>query len=230
MKEKIMSFVSKVVKQNFMVVVTISLILGGVAGFVFSEKKVNTSCVLAMEDNSEEKEIKKIVVDLSGAVENPGIYELDEGSRVGDLISLGGSILKESSALWISKNLNLSKKLEDSSKIYIPFEWEIYNYEESEILNMVKPEDGKDTSNESSSSNSSSPEEPSESAGDNSAESSKINVNTATSSDLDTLPGIGPAFAEKIIDNRPYSNFSEFESKSGLWKSVSAGIKDLISF
>lgn len=228
-----MSFVSKVVKQNFMVVVTISLILGGVVGFVFSEKKVNTSCVLAMEDNSKEKEIKKIVVDLSGAVENPGIYELDEGSRVGDLISLGGSILKESSALWISKNLNLSKKLEDSSKVYIPFEWEIYSYEESEILSMVKPEDGKDTSNESSSNNLNSPEESSEtleSGGDNSTESSKINVNTATSSDLDTLPGIGPAFAEKIIDNRPYSNFSEFESKSGLWKSVSASIKDLILF
>jgi competence protein ComEA len=60
--------------------------------------------------------------------------------------------------------------------------------------------------------------------------SGKVNVNTASSSELDTLPGIGPANAEKIISNRPYKDFAEFESKSGLYKSTLENIKDLIIF
>ncbi|HNU76323.1 MAG TPA: helix-hairpin-helix domain-containing protein, partial [bacterium] len=58
----------------------------------------------------------------------------------------------------------------------------------------------------------------------------KINVNKATSSELDTLPGIGPAYAEKIISNRPYKDIAEFESKSGLYKSTIENIKELITF
>jgi competence protein ComEA len=234
-KEKIFIFISNLVSKNFMVLIVISLMLGGVVGFVFANKRVNTGCVLAMQDNKEGVEVKKIIVDLSGAVENPGLYELDEGSRVGDLLSLGGT-LGESSATWVSKNLNLSKKLEDSSKVYIPFEWENYTPGGNEILDTVKPAEKKS----SSSSNSSSTSNTSTSS-DNSAEgpadstdtndtSTKINVNTATSSELDTLPGIGPAFAERVIGNRPYKDYAEFESKSGLYKSTSASIKDLISF
>lgn len=235
MKEKIFLFISNLVKQNFMVLIVISLMLGGVVGFIFADKKVNTGCVLAMDDKKEEIEIKKIIVDLSGAVENPGLYELDEGSRVGDLLSLGGGTLGETSAIYVSKNLNLSKKLEDSSKVYIPFEWETYNPAGSEILNIIKPiEQGSSSSsssnNSDTSSSSGSSEETYDSTDNNNENSTKINVNNATSSELDTLPGVGPAFAGKIIDNRPYKDFTEFESKSGVWKSVSAGIKDLISF
>jgi len=234
MKEKISSFISNVIKKNLMVVAALLLMLGGIVGFIFARKKVATSCVLAMEGvvQDQSKEIKKIVVDLSGAVKKPGLYELDEGSRVGELLDLGGGTTEESSALWISKNLNLSKKLEDSSKVYIPFEWETYSFQEDEILNLVKPSDlsSNGSSNKSQSDSSESTNSQEDSSGDASSASSKINVNTATSSELDALPGIGPAFAEKIISNRPYSDFLEFESKSGLWKSVSAGIKDLISF
>ncbi|NMB91954.1 hypothetical protein GYA37_03880 [candidate division WWE3 bacterium] len=234
MKEKISSFISNVIKKNLMVVAVLLLMLGGIVGFIFARKKVATSCVLAMEGvvQDQSKEIKKIVVDLSGAVKKPGLYELDEGSRVGELLDLGGGTTEESSALWISKNLNLSKKLEDSSKVYIPFEWETYSFQEDEILNLVKPSDlsSNGSSNKSQSDSSESTNSQEDSLGDASSASSKINVNTATSSELDALPGIGPAFAEKIISNRPYSDFLEFESKSGLWKSVSAGIKDLISF
>lgn len=235
MKEKVFSFISNLVKQNLAVLLVVFLMLGGVVGFVFADKKVNTSCVLAMEDTKEETEIKKIIVDLSGAVEKPGLYELEEGSRVGDLLSLGGT-LEESSSTWVSKNLNLSKRLEDSSKIYIPFEWENYSPSGNEILDTTKPKEKENPSNDSnedndndSSSSGSSDEDPNN-TDDSNENSSKINVNIATSSELDSLPGIGPAYAEKINDNKPYKDFAEFESKSGLYKSTAASIKDLISF
>ena len=56
-----------------------------------------------------------------------------------------------------------------------------------------------------------------------------INVNLASSSELDTLPGIGPVTAQKIIDNRPYSQISDLVSKKAVTQSVFDKIKDKIS-
>ena len=56
-----------------------------------------------------------------------------------------------------------------------------------------------------------------------------INVNLASSSELDALPGIGPVTAQKIIDNRPYSQISDLVSKKAVTQSVFDKIKDKIS-
>lgn len=58
---------------------------------------------------------------------------------------------------------------------------------------------------------------------------STLNINTATQSDLEALPGIGPVTASKIIDARPYSSIEELTSKKILGSSVFAQIKDKIS-
>lgn len=56
-----------------------------------------------------------------------------------------------------------------------------------------------------------------------------ININSATSKDLDTLPGIGPATAEKIIQNRPYQTLDELLSKKVVGSKVFEDIKDKIT-
>lgn len=56
-----------------------------------------------------------------------------------------------------------------------------------------------------------------------------IDVNNASSSELDTLPGIGPVTAGKIIAARPYSTISDLVSKKAVTASVFEKIKDLIS-
>lgn len=56
-----------------------------------------------------------------------------------------------------------------------------------------------------------------------------INVNTASTSELDTLPGIGPVTAQKIIDSRPYLQVSDLVSKRAVTQSVFDKIKDKIS-
>ena len=60
-------------------------------------------------------------------------------------------------------------------------------------------------------------------------QSGLININSATSSELDTLPGIGPATAEKIINNRPYQSLDELVSKKAVGSKVFENIKDKIT-
>lgn len=57
----------------------------------------------------------------------------------------------------------------------------------------------------------------------------KISINTATESQLDTLPGIGPVRAGKIISNRPYSSINELLNKKVLGEGTFEKIKDKIS-
>lgn len=59
-------------------------------------------------------------------------------------------------------------------------------------------------------------------------EGEKININTASSQELDTLPGIGPATAQKIISNRPYQMVEELKDKKVVSASVFEKIKDQI--
>ncbi|MBU0976247.1 MAG: helix-hairpin-helix domain-containing protein [Patescibacteria group bacterium] len=56
----------------------------------------------------------------------------------------------------------------------------------------------------------------------------KISINNASLSELDSLPGIGPAYAQKIIDGRPYKSIEEVKSVKGIGESTFEKIKDRI--
>lgn len=59
--------------------------------------------------------------------------------------------------------------------------------------------------------------------------SSLISINTASTTELDTLPGVGPVTAGKIIDNRPYQTLEELVTKKAVGQSVFNNIKDQIT-
>lgn len=143
-----------------------------------------------------------IKVDIEGAVVNPGVYELKKDDRVENLIKKAGGILKNADFSWIKKNLNLAQKLLDGTKIYVPFQGET----SSSLSNLS------DLSSLS-----------------NLKGNSVVNLNTASLSDLDTLPGVGPATAQKIIDGRPYEKPEDLVSKKAVGQSVYEKIKEKVT-
>jgi competence protein ComEA len=187
----------------------------------------------AAEEQSEGQSAADIVVDISGAVEKPGLYKLSALSRVGDVVNAAGGISKDASLEYVSKNLNLAQKLEDTQKIYVPFEWDLYENEEYDIQPLIiktasnittgsqyPASDNSKTTTSGSSKSTISP----------SGSSQKTNVNKASLEELDKLSGIGPVYAKKIIDNRTYKDYTELVTKAGVPKSTLEKIKDEISY
>src|SRR3989344_9681048 len=67
---------------------------------------------------------KLISVDVSGAVKNPGVYQLKDGSRIEDGIKIAGGFSDNVNQEYVLKYLNLAQKLSDGSKVYVPLEGE----------------------------------------------------------------------------------------------------------
>ena len=150
---------------------------------------------------SQIQESLKIKVDIAGSVKKPDVYQLADGSRIEDAIDAAGGLSAKADKDWISKNLNLAQVIGDGTKIYIPRVDEF----------MV-------SSNTSGSS-----------LGSTTNILGKVNINSASSSDLDTLPRIGPVTAQKIIDGRPYSSVEDLINNKVLGPKTYEGLKDLVS-
>lgn len=76
--------------------------------------------IVTSEENVEVKSKSKIFVDISGAVERPGVIEVDLGTRIGEIISLAGGFDEDVNKEWVEMNLNMAVKAVDGQKIYIP--------------------------------------------------------------------------------------------------------------
>ena len=125
-----------------------------------------------------------ITVYVSGEVNSPGLVELPSDSRIADAIKACGDF----TPLADKTKINLAQKLTDGMQIQVSSKAPVINSNE-----QVNDTNSNSPSNNNSSSN-------------------LININTATKEELDTLPGIGPATAQKIIDYRQeYGNFSSIE-------------------
>lgn len=143
----------------------------------------------------------RIKVDLQGAVVSPGIFSLEEGSRIADVIVLAGGLSSSADRDWVAKNLNQAAKLVDGGKIYIPSTKEVSS--------------GKSLNNLSNS-------------GDLSSKKT-FSLNSASQTELEALPGIGPVTAGKIIAGRPYQSVEELKSRKVVTASVYEKIKDLLT-
>lgn len=163
-----------------------------------------------------------IFIDLSGAVQKPGLYKINKTAHIADLITLSGGFATNADALWISKKLNLASHLKDSDKIYVPFEWDAITTPEtiSSITCAELSEMDYDAAVDYISSESTISDK----------QLSTIKVNSATLDELDTLPGIGKTYAQKIIDNRPYTSAKDIIDKAKISQTIISKIEPLISF
>ena len=125
---------------------------------------------------------EKIIIYIIGCVKTPGVYELDVDSRVSNAVDAAGG-LSETADLT---KINLAYKLEDGQKITIP---------------SINDKTDEDSTYEDFITDS--PENTiSQTNLTNSSKSNIVNINSATQTELETLPGIGPSIASKIISYR----------------------------
>lgn len=175
----------------------------------YMDKVTKDSSVIVQEEASSPKlQTEKVIVDVSGAVENPGIYTLSSNERINDALVVAGGLSLSADRGYVSRYMNLAEKLSDGMKVYIPIKDDPYLTTKT---NEVDAMDG----------------EPDNSTND---KISKLNVNTASLAELDSLWGIGKARAESIVSHRPYSSLEELVTKAAIPSSVVDRNKSLLQF
>jgi len=190
--------------------VGIFLVVVGVISVVAISSKIGGEGVEIVEIEDEE-DSGEIFVDVSGAVEEPGMYELEGKARINDALVKAGGLSEDADRDWFEKNINLAAKLTDGMKIYIPVRNETSG--NSKFQAPVSQQTGSQQAGEVIGVN----------------VEDKVNVNTASSAELDKLWGIGPATAEKVIAGRPYGSIEELLTKKVLKSNVYERNKDKLS-
>ena len=174
--------------------------------------------------NTESSE--KIYVYITGEVNSPGVVLLDNGSRIVDAIEAAGGVTDKAN---ITK-VNLVYILQDGMKINIPNQNDLKNNENFEYITMSSGDEKNDANINNSASNTSS--EKSSSNKESAFKISVVNINTATQTELETLPGIGPSLALKIInyrkENGKFSSIEDIKNVSGIGDAKFENIKNYI--
>lgn len=179
-----------------------------------------------VEDNA-----NKIYIYIIGEVNQPGVVILDEGSRISDAINSAGGTTANAD---LSK-INLVYTLQDGMKINIPNSEQLKKEPDFQYITSNASDE---TLNESSSGNGSVSASSSSNGSSNDnktsgssidAQSNIVNINTATQTELETLPGIGPSLALRIIEyrkeNGKFNNIEEIKNVKGIGEAKYDDIK-----
>ena len=144
---------------------------------------IDTSVVEETTEDLEETSPTTVFVEVKGAVNAPGVYELPGDARIKNVLDIA-AVSENADLLTVNQSL----KLKDEMVIYVPFKGEL---DSKEIPYLTT---GDSTNLEGS------------------EESSKVNINTADVSELTTLNGIGEKKAQAIIEYREeFGLFSKVE-------------------
>jgi len=149
----------------------------------------------------------EITAEIAGEVIKPGVYKLPVGSRVDDLLTVSGGFSAGADRVWTDQYLNWAAKLTDGQKVYIP------GVSKQSASATAKNEGGGQTVSSTISSDS----------------NTLVNINTGSAAELDSLPRIGPVYAQNIVEHRPYSTLEELVSKGAIKQSLYDKIKNLIT-
>lgn len=201
------------------IIVFIFIILMCPIGLVIKDKLQSKENVYVLtedektsEKTTEEKEIKneknitnkKITVYISGAVSKPGIVTLNEGDRLATAVEKVGGMTKKADL----DGVNMAIRVKDEMHYIIPKIGEVVKDNNSQVV-----KEGNINQDESS-------------------KASQININIATIEELDTLPGVGEATANKIVNHRSekgdFKSVEEIKNVNGIGDKKFEDMKDLI--
>lgn len=145
-----------------------------------------------------------LLVHVDGAVEAPGVYELEEGSRVNDAVLAAGGLLDEAD----TTALNLAAPLADGQKVHVPVPGEA----------SVAAGEGQSAAGQGGSGSD--------------LERAPVNINTADVATLDELPGVGEATALAIVEDReangPFTSPEDLMRVSGIGEKKFAKLEAMI--
>jgi competence protein ComEA len=208
MKEKVRKWIGENKEKSIkiavfaivgLVILSVFLINGNKSEDVSSESVADTEIAESAEESAD-----VLIVDISGAVNNPQVVELTADSRISDAIQAAGGLTDDADI----SQINRAQILQDGEKIYIP-------------------KKGEKTGAETASGTSSS------SAVGSSGSAGKVNINTAGSDELQKITGVGPATAEKIINyrsaNGSFRSPEDLKKVSGIGDKTYEKMKDQIS-
>lgn len=159
-------------------------------------------------------ENREIIVYVSGAVEKPGLVHLPVNARLNDALQQANP-LPEANV----DQINPAEKLKDGQKVIVPYK--PVPQLQPAAGSQVEPQGQTATANLN------------QSAGAASGSSNLININTADAAELDKLPGIGPALAERIIQYRMEHGLflqpEDLKKVSGIGNKTYARMADMVT-
>ena len=189
---------------------------------IFKEEKEETN----KRDNQKEN----VFVDIKGAIANPGVYELEQNKKVIDVVNLAGGFLENAN----TQTINLAKKVTNEMVIII------YTNEEIKLA-MTEEKTAKVIDNtcvcpvlkNDACINKNETKKDATTSNEPETITEPININTATVSDFDKLPGIGASKAESIVQyrekNGPFEKIEDLKEISGIGDALFEKIKDYIT-
>ncbi|TFB98222.1 helix-hairpin-helix domain-containing protein [Cryobacterium adonitolivorans] len=152
-----------------------------------------------------------VFVHVLGAVVHPGLFEVHQGARVVDVVAAAGGLLPTAD----EAGLNLARLVADGEQLYVPALGEVGS----------GPPAGVQAGSGGT--------ESTAGAAGTGAAAATVNLNTATMADLDTLPRIGPAMAQRILDYRAkegrFASVEDLRNVTGIGEKTFAALKDLIT-
>ena len=153
--------------------------------------------------SEQDSDVRQVGVDVEGAVASPGLYLVSADARVNDAVAAAGGMTSDADR----QRVNLAQKVEDGMQVYVP------SREEAPAAT------GTTTTGAGQASSSG-------------ASKGKVNLNTASAEELQTLSGIGPSLSQRIIDyrqaNGPFKSVDDLRKVSGIGDTRFKNLKDLV--
>lgn len=207
-------------KQKIILFVIAGIVAIVIIFFIYNKNQIKDEIdleneILVTNITSKEKNVENentIIIHITGSVKKPGIVKLKEGSRIEDAIEEAGGLTENAD---ITK-VNLAYIVEDGTKIKIPSSSD----EEIGDEEIIDNRSGENIIVE-----------------ENTISSNKnnqiVNINKATEKEFQSLPGIGPSLASKIVEYRSqkgkFESIEDIKNVTGIGSSKYENIKDLIT-